>query len=178
MAIVATKKISGYQRQCGRQNGGVSRVGIIEAADVENVTVTEGTVTEIKLKTGSSFKDYQSELDQAEFTCNNGETNILVRLNRVGAVASEAVRSLEACAPCGLIALVQLNNGEIALVGYTEEFGSTRPITTVDSEFNSGKALGDANYVDVTFKTSQVDPPLFLAASLKTSVDTLFTAAS
>lgn len=173
---MAITTLSGYVRQCGRQSGGVSRIGIIPAADIDTVTVTEGVVSTIKFKSGKTFKDYQSELDQAEFTYNNGETNLLLRLNRVGKTSSIVVSELEEVAPCGLVAIAQLNNGETALIGYTEEFGLTRPIVTVESEFNSGKALTDANYVDVTLKTSQVVPPLFLSDSVK--IDTLFTPAS
>lgn len=173
---MAITTLSGYIRQCGRQSGGVSRIGIIPAADIDSVTVTEGVVSAIKFKSGKTFKDYQSELDQAEFTYNNGETNLLLRLNRVGKTASIVVAELEEVAPCGLVAIAQLNNGETALIGYTEEFGLTRPIINVESEFNSGKALTDANYVDVTLKTSQVVPPLFLSESVQ--IDTLFTAAA
>lgn len=175
MALVATKKLKGYNRQCGRQTGGVSRVGAIKV-DAATIEEAEGVITSVTFETGECFHDYQSELDQAEFTCANGETNVLVRLNRVGAEASNAVAILEENAPCGLLLLVQFNNGEAAIIGYTHEFKSSRPIVNVEYEFNSGKGLGDANYVDVTFKTSQVEPPMFLSDSV--DIDTLFTPAS
>lgn len=175
MAIVITRQLIGYNRQCGRQTGGVSRVGVVKASDA-TIVEAEGVISNITFEKGKCFLDIQSELDQAEFTCGNGETNVLVRLNRVGAEASNTVSSLEENAPCGLLLLVQLNNGETAVIGYTREFKKSRPIVDVEYEFNSGKALGDANYVDVTFKTSQVEPPMFLAKD--TEIDTLFTPAS
>lgn len=175
MALVITRQLIGYNRQCGRQTGGVSRVGVVKASDA-TIVEAEGVISNITFEKGKCFLDIQSELDQAEFTCANGETNVLVRLNRVGAEASNTVSSLEENAPCGLLLLVQLNNGEAAVIGYTNEFKKSRPIVDVEYEFNSGKALGDANYVDVTFKTSQVEPPMFLAKG--TEIDTLFTAAS
>lgn len=175
MAIAITRQLIGYNRQCGRQTGGVSRVGVVKASDA-TIAETEGVISGITFEKGKCFLDIQSELDQAEFNCASGETNVLVRLNRVGAEASNTVSSLEINAPCGLLLLVQLNNGETALIGYTNEFKKSRPIVDVEYEFNSGKALGDANYVDVTFKTSQVEPPMFLDSSV--DIDTLFTPAS
>lgn len=175
MALVTTKKLTGYNRQCGRQTGGLSRVGVVKASDA-TIAETEGVITGITFEKGACFLDIQSELDQAEFTCNNGETKVLVRLNRVGAEASNTVSSLEINAPCGLLLLLQLNNGEAAVIGYTNEFKKSRPIVDVEYEFNSGKALTDANYVDVTFISSQVEPPMFLDKSV--DIDTLFTAAS
>ncbi|MEE0916641.1 MAG: hypothetical protein U0L45_09100 [Alistipes sp.] len=166
--------LSGYTRQCGRQSGGVSRIGIAQVSDIKDITAAEGVITGITFNTGASFKDYQSELDQAEFTYNNGETSLLLRLNRVGKAASVAVKELEETAPCGLVALAQLNNGETVVIGYTEEFGLTRPILNVESNFNSGKALTDDNFVDVTLKTSQVLPPLFLSETV--DINSLFAA--
>jgi hypothetical protein len=168
--------LSGFKRQCGRQTGGVSRIGIAKASDIKSVTVTEGAITAIEFKDDAKFKDYESAVDQAEFTYANGETTLLIRLNRVGKAASQVNNELADLAPCGLVALAQLNNGETVLIGYSEEFKLTRPIIAFDSNATSGKALTDENFFDITLKTTQVLAPLFLSDSVE--IDTLFAAAA
>lgn len=168
--------LSGYTRQCGRQSGGVSRIGIAQVSDIEAITVAEGVISAITLKNGAYFKDYQTELDQAEYKFTETEATILVRLNRAGKASSIAYNELKELAPCGLIAIAQLNNGETVLLGYTEEFGFTRPILDVTPDSGSGKAPTDDNYFDITLKTSQVLAPLFLSEAIK--IDTLFKAAA
>lgn len=163
---MAITTLRGYTRACGRQSGGVSRIGIIEAQNIDTVTVVEGAITEITFKDGAKFKDYQSVLDQAEYKFTNGEASILIRLNRAGVQSSIAHNELAEVIPCGVFALVQLNNGETALIGYTEEFGKERPIISFDSDSGSGKAPSDDNYFDITLKTTQIMAPLFLSESV------------
>lgn len=164
--------LSGYTRQCGRQSGGVSRIGIAQVADIEAITVTEGVITAITFKDAKKFKDYQSELDQAEYKFTETEATILIRLNRAGKASSIAYNELKELAPCGLVAIAQLNNGETVLVGYTEEFGFSRPILDVVPDSGSGKAPTDDNYFDITLRTSQILAPLFLSESVE--IKTLF----
>lgn len=166
--------LSGYKRQCGRQSGGVSRIGIAQVSDIENITVAEGVISNIKFKPGASFKDYQSELDQAEYKFTETEATILIRLNRAGKASSIAYNELKDLAPCGLVAIAQFNNGETVLLGYTEEFGFSRPILEVVPDSGSGKAPTDDNYFDITLRTSQILAPLFLSDTIE--ISTLFTA--
>lgn len=173
---ISNYTLTGYTRQCGRQSGGVSRIGIAQVSDIDKITVSEGVISAITFKSGAFFKDYQSELDQAEYKFTDTEATILIRMNRVGKASSVAYNALKELAPCGLIAIAQLNNGETVLLGYTEEFGFTRPILDVTSDSGSGKAPTDDNYFDVTLKTSQVLAPLFLSDTVV--VDTLFAAKS
>lgn len=172
MAITLT----GYKRQCGRQTGGVSRIGVAQASDIKGVTTSEGAITGIEFKGDVRFVDIESAVDQAEYTYANGETSLLIRLNRVGKESSRLNNELADLAPCGLVALAQLNNGETVLIGYSEEFKLTRPIIAFDSNATSGKALTDENFFDITLKTTQVLAPLFLSDSVE--IDTLFAAAA
>lgn len=169
---MAITTLRGYTRACGRQSGGVSRIGIIEAANLKSVTVEDGVITAIEFEDGAKFKDYQSVLDQAEYKFANGEASLLIRLNRAGKASSIAHNELAEVIPCGVFALAQLNNGETALIGYTEEFGKERPIISFDSDSGSGKAPSDDNYFDITLKTTQIMAPLFLSETV--DIATLF----
>lgn len=167
MAI--TSSLNGYTAQCGRQSGGVSIVGLIPVADISAVTVSDGTITAITFESGKCFKKYDSALDQAEYKFSNNEASIQFRFNRNGAASSKAYNEIIEVAGCGILAIVTMNNGETALLGYTEEFKFARPLMTVESDASSGKAISDPNYFDVTLKSTQVVAPLFLAGSLDVS---------
>lgn len=174
MAVAST--LSGYTRQCGRQSGGVATIGLIPVADISDITVTDGVITAITMATGKYFKKYDSELDQAEYKFSGSEASILIRFNRNSAASSKAYNELVNAAPCGLAALVKMNNGEAPLIGYTEEFKFERPITSIESDASSGKAITDPNYFDVTLKTTQVVAPLYLSDSV--DIEALFGAAA
>lgn len=165
MAITST--LGGYTAQCGRQSGGVSIIGLIAAQDIKNITVTEGAISAITFDTGKCFKKYDSVLDNAEYKFSGNEASIQLRFNRNSAASSKAYNEIIEVAGCGIIAIATMNNGETALLGYTEEFKFARPLMTVEADASSGKAISDANYFDVTLKSSQVVAPLFLADSLE-----------
>lgn len=174
MAVTSTLSgtLSGYTRQCGRQSGGVSTFGIIPVSDISNITVTDGVITAITMAAGKYFKRYDSELDQAEYKFSGSEVSVVIRFNRNSAASSKAYNELVNAAPCGLLGLPKMNNGEIPLVGYTEEFKFERPITSIESDASSGKAITDPNYFDVTLKTTQVVAPLYLSPDV--DFDALF----
>lgn len=169
---VASTILSGYTRQCGRQSGGVALVGLIPVADVTKVTVTDGMITAITMASGKYFKRYDSELDQSEYKFSGSEASIQIRFNRNSAASSKAYNELVDAVGCGLLSLVKMNNGETLLLGYTEEFKDERPITSIESDASSGKAITDPNYHDVTLKTTQVVAPLYFSDSV--DIDALF----
>lgn len=173
MAITST--LNGYKAQCGRQSGGVSIVGLIPAADIKAITVTEGAISAITFEAGKCFKKYDSVLDNAEYKFSSNEASIQIRFNRNDAASSKAYNEIVEAAGCGIIAIATMNNGATVLLGYTEEFKFARPLMTVEADASSGKAVSDANYFDVTVKSTQVVAPLYLASTL--DVSTLYDAA-
>lgn len=166
--------LKGYQRPCVRVSGGVKRIGLIQASKITAVTTTDGEITAITRAAGAAFKEYQSVLDQSEFKNSSSEASIQLRFAGNTPEASAAYNELIDQAPCGLVALIEMNNGKNLLLGYTEEFGFTRPLTSVELDATSGKAITDPNYMDVTLKTTQVIAPLYLSETL--DIDTLYEA--
>ena len=168
-----TSILSGYTRECGRQSGGVSIIGIIPAGDITEVSVAEGKITAILMASGKCFKKYDTELDNAEYKFTTSEVSLQLRFNRNGTASSKAYNELLEAAGCGLVAIAKLNNGETVLIGYTEEFGFSRPITSMEADASSGKTITDPNYFNVTLKSSQVVAPLYLDKEV--DFDALFT---
>ena len=170
--------LSGYQRVCRRNVGGVSLIAVNAVQHIKSVTIEEGLVTAIEMNSGADkFKEYQSSLDGAEFKVSSQEQSIMFRFNALEAKSSIAYNELLDAAACGLVALVQMNNGAVALVGWSEEFAGRRPLMQIEADGTSGKAITDENYLDVTLKTTQVTAPLYLSEELAKTVNTLFESA-
>lgn len=167
--------LSGYKRVCRRNIGGVSLIAVTGVQDIKTVTIEEGVVVSIETEKG--FKEYQSSLDNAEFKVSSQEQSITFRFNALEAKSSMAYNELLDAAACGLVALVQMNNGAVALVGWSEEFEGRRPLMAIEADGTSGKAITDDNHLDVTLKTTQVTAPLFLSDELAETIDTLISVA-
>lgn len=166
--------LSGYKRVCRRNVGGVSRIGFVPIQNIE-VTVNESVVTDITFTEGATkFKEYESSLDAAELKVSSQEQSILLRFNALEAKSSIAYNELLEAAACGLGGLVQMNNGAVALVGWSEEFDGRRPLMSIEADGTSGKAITDENYLDVTLKTTQVTAPLYLSDEAVAKLDTYF----
>lgn len=171
--------LSGYKRVCRRNVGGVSLIAVNAVQNIKSVTIEEGLVTAIAVEpTANKFKEYQSSLDNSEFKVSSQEQSIMFRFNALEAKSSIAYNELLEAAACGLVALVQMNNGAIALVGWSEEFEGRRPLMNIEADGTSGKAITDENYLDVTLKTTQVTAPLYLSEELAETVSTLIESAA
>lgn len=171
--------LSGYKNVCRRNVGGVSLIAFVPAQNIltEGVTVEEGKVTEISFAEGAEkFTEYQSAIDGAELKTSTQEVSILLRFNALSSESSIAYNELLDAAACGLIALVQMNNGAVAMLGWTEEFKGRRPLMNIEADGSSGKAPTDDNYLDVTLKSTQVTAPLYLSEDLAKNISTLLEA--
>lgn len=169
-----TASLSGYKSVCRRNVGGVSLIAYAPIQSIQSVTVEEGKITAITFKEDAEkFKEYQSQVDNAELKISSAEVAITHRFNTLSSESSIAYNELLEASACGLGGLVQMNNGAVALLGWTEEFKGRRPLMNIEAEGTSGKTPTDDNYLDVTLKSSQVTAPLYLSEELAKTIDTL-----
>lgn len=164
--------LTGYTKTCGRSNGGIKRVGLIEAADLSKVTETEGKITAITFAEGKKFHKYEFQQDQAEITV-DGENvfnySLNMWFNKMSAETSKAMAEIADAAPCGIVALVEQANGSSFLLGYNSEFGTERAVESFTAGGGTGRALTDANNYQITLATTQAVPVTYLDDSLDTT---------
>lgn len=170
--------LNGYTVTCGRKTGGIKRIGLIAASDVKSVTVADSAVTAITLNTSAKFRRYEFQQDQAELTIGGSGTSVDISidmwLEKMSAAGSKAINEILDSLPCGVMALVELANGESCLVGYSAILGANRPIKTASLGGTSGRAFADDSYQQITLTVSQPDEPLYLSSSVE--IDTLYAA--
>ena len=167
--------LTGYQHACRRNVGGVSLIGFVPVQNIASVIEEGGLVSDIQFKENENrFVEYQTQVDNAELKISTSEVSIQLRFNALSSKSSVAYNELLEASACGLVALVQMNNGAVALLGWTTEFKGRRPLMNIEAEGTSGKAPTDDNYLDITLKSSQVTAPLYLSDAYAKDVDTLF----
>ena len=73
-------------------------------------------------------------------------------LAKMGATARAAVSEIALASSCGLIAVVEDNNGTRFVLGYSENHLKVRPLMLKTADGASGKKLSDANGYTVTLE--------------------------
>ena len=71
----------------------------------------------------------------------------------VNADSRDALEALKSEVPCGYIAVIEDNNSNKWVIGYSTEHGKTRPMRLLTDETTTAKALGETNGSTVTLQT-------------------------
>ncbi len=151
--------ISGHSKVCGANSGGVNTLGIADK-DVTTgmtVTVTDGVITALTLAVDKKFKGYEFDRD----TClvkgdgsNGVEHSIAFYLRKAGKETRKAAKDLKDSSSCGMVSIVEQNNGERFLVGYSELSKCKRALEIEKGDLASGSAITDKNGADFELKSS------------------------
>lgn len=160
-------QLTGYRRACGKRNGGIRSLALVqaEAVTAADYDVDAGCYTGITLAGGKAFAVYHFKEDEAAFT-ETAVTNaagalvthrLSFTLERMDEASATAVQELCKSAPNGLIAIVTSNNDVSVLAGYSERFGAAYPLRVQSAAAASGRKLTDVSVETVVLASSDVD---------------------
>lgn len=151
--------ILNYIKICEKNVPGNMHLFLTEAANVLNVIVTSGEVSDIVMTGTTTFKEIQAD--------QNGLIRLIKELgsqgkeyyehfvNFVCGKASKELNiladSLSEASPCGIIAIVMDSNSQAWLIGWNETDKGTRPLYLNSDNFTSGKDLTEAEGGKRTF---------------------------
>jgi len=152
--------LTGYTRTCGLQSGGGKKIYLVEPADLTSFTYASPQYTAITMVATKVFKVYEFETDSLEIreevSIENGCLKVVhgidFYLQKMGTAARAAVEELALAGSCGLIAVVEDNNGAKWVLGYSENHLKLRPLLLKTAKGTSGKKLTDANGYTVTLE--------------------------
>ena len=153
--------LTGYIRACGVQSGGGKNVWLAEVASVTSFTLVDPAYTAVTMNAAAIFKNYQFDPDTMEVKENVAVTNgciavthtIDFSLARMSSAARAAVSEIALASSCGLIAIVEDNNGDKRVLGYSENHLKLRPMLLKTAVGGTGKKLGDANAWVITLES-------------------------
>lgn len=152
--------ITGFKKVCGKNNGGVLTIGLIEAENFTGATVDSASngYSALTLASQKYFKKYEFMEDEAEFKedtkFENGSASvtksIIFKIPGMNGESGKAVQEIIDASYCGLIAVVTTPAGKTFLVGYGEDVKKERPLKLTQSAGTTGKKLTDAHGEEIT----------------------------
>jgi hypothetical protein len=143
--------LASYNPDCERNISGNMRLFVTEADNVTSVTVVDGEITAYTLATGTEFHEIQGIIDTLLRT-EEGEGNdshihhihrIEIDIAHPSKELNDLRNQLADASPCGIIAIVSDNNENVWMVGYSEDYGFTRPLFLREDNLNSGASVED-----------------------------------
>ncbi len=160
-------QLSGYRRACGKRNGGIRSLALVQAEAVVDAEydVDAGCWAGLTLSPGTEFTEYHFKEDEAAFTetVASNAAGVLVThtlsftLERMDTASAHAVRELCSSAPNGLVAVVTSNNDVSVIVGYSRRFGAAYPLRVQRAAAASGRKLADTSAETVVLVSVDTD---------------------
>ena len=162
------------------KNAGLKYLYLIEQANLTSMTLASGSSSNydtITLASGAAFKTIGFEQDQAEYRENteverrSPKTTHEIEFYVPGVNANnrDALEALKNEVPCGYIAVIEDNNSQKWVIGYSEEFGKERPMRLLTDETTTAKALGETNGSTVTLQSVDTVKAYTVSATIVTS---------
>lgn len=147
--------LTGFVRACGENVGGGLRLYLIEAADAGAFTLGVGSEYASTTPNATAvYKEYEFKEDTLNFEetvqTENGVTSVnktvTFYVDKMDQLSRDMVEEIKAASLCGLVAIIEDNNNEFWVVGYSERFGVRRPLRLADGTVSQlGTALTDQN---------------------------------
>lgn len=161
MACVLTQDIP---LGCRDAVGGIKTIFVTELANKASITTAAGVITAFTLATGKQFWQYDVAKEVANFKENikpgdglHYEQAVSLKLRKRSSVLNE---ELKLVAQNYLLMIALDRNGDYWLLG--EENG----VELMDSDFDSGTAMGDFNGYNLNFSGKEKLPASKVTASL------------
>jgi len=158
--------LAGFARTCGLQSGGVKRVYLVAVPDIASLTLVSQTYTAATMEAGKVFKMYEFEPDTCEWKEEVKITNNCIEITKtldfvlakMSTAGRAVVSEIALASACGMIAIVEDNNGTKWVLGYTENFLKLRPLQVESIAGGTGKKLTDASQYVFTLKSTDNEP--------------------
>lgn len=172
---------SGFTKTCAARSGGVKNIWLGNRADIASAgfTLTSGVYTAVTMETTKVFFKYEFDEDSAEHRFNTAVENQSVSvtneiefyLGKLSATMRDNLQAMLDTSPCGMVAIVEDNNGVKWVYGYTENHPSTsavhgRPLMASAVEAASGKVFTDASGANVVLQCVNNKAPLTFSGSV------------
>lgn len=145
--------LAAFAKPCENNSGGAYKLYIADVASVTSATLTSGEWSAITMNGVAVFYEYECEQDTIEFRENVTRENYSTRVDheiefylpKMSTLQRNAIQELIDNSICGILAIVVDSNEKQWFVGYSDNFGSARPLKLVSDTTTTGKAFSDNN---------------------------------
>ena len=156
-----------FSAVCENNSGGIVSLWLTDKANVSTMTLSGGEYTGATMVSSAVFYLYEFEQDLAEMTNaatrENSSTliehNIEFYLTKMTTLQRNAIQALFDSSTCGMVAIAEDGNNNKWVLGYSENFGTRRPLKISSTEGTTGKAFSDGNGTTVNISSSDNELP-------------------
>ena len=157
---------TGFNRPCDHGKGGVSSIRLLPISNITGCTLNDsGSIKNISLRNGSSFADIQFVEYSASFrqsaSGNYPLTSVLHEITfdiaRNDAQSFNHLQMISDYGAEGFAALIQINSGEVFLVGWSQRFGSECPLLPTTLSSLSGTTPDDDPCCHISLRSQDTD---------------------
>lgn len=142
--------LTDFKRPQGGRRGGVRRLWLARAADVETVAVNGSGAVDLSLREGAGFAAYEFAEDTACYTekwvAERGVSKVVHELSFVLPCIDHSSGSRVAelsSGVSGVVAIIETEEGVRLLAGYSEGFGIERPLRFAGCSSLTGQSPAD-----------------------------------
>lgn len=158
--MACNQTLSGLTNDCATSMGGIVRAYIINWDAVTGVTDSEGVITAITLGESAKFKEYYFKRNTGSFT----STLNVDAANGVNYVSTDIVLQFTRMETAKRIEIAALAVNEVALIvldanGKYWFFGKDNPVTATAGTGQTGTAVGDGNFYQITLQDTSSSFP-------------------
>ena len=144
---------AGLAVPCEARSGGLAQVFLTDRDNVVSFTLTVDLYTAVVMVGPAVFFKFEFEEDTAEYRENgsleNGSTQIIHEIEfyvpKLTQTNRNRLQELFDSSACGMIAIIEDNNNNFWVVGYSENFLLKRGLKVQSDAASSGKAFTDLN---------------------------------
>ncbi len=164
---LSTCSLVGWDETCDTDGSiaGIDTIWFASKSDIASLTITSGILTAITMVSTKVFYKWKFEPDTAFFS----QPKTIVKRApfikhtlqftnpKIKTTLLQAINALDACAICGLVAIVKDNNGKFWLAGVKVFSGGTYSITGIYPAASDGAVTGadaeaDSNQITTAFE--------------------------
>jgi len=175
---------SGFIKTCTARSGGVKNIWLANKSEIAaaGFTLTSGEYSAVTMVSAKVFYKFAFDEDTAEHRWNAKIENkssevtneIEFYLGKLSTLMRNSLQDILDVSPCGLVAIVEDNNGVKWVYGYTENHPATsavdgRPLMVSEIAAASGKAFTDANGANVVLQAINNQAPLVFTGTVPVS---------
>lgn len=172
---------AGFDKTCTGRSGGVKNIWITNREDIASAgfTLSSGEYSAVTMESSKVFFKYEFDEDTAEHrhsaTIENLSTQVTNEvefyLGKLSTLMRTRLQEILDISPCGMVAIVEDNNGVKWVYGYTENHPSTsavqgRPLMASTIDGASGKVFTDATGSNVVLQAINNQLPLVFTGTV------------
>lgn len=160
IAAIILTLTAGLSKACGARSGGVRKIWLANVNEILSFTLTGNSWSAVTMDGSAKFFLFEFEQDTAYHKGAGTTENMAIKVDHeVGAFFSlnnaikrDRFQEILEASPCGVVAIVEDNNGTKWVRGWSNKFAGERALKNNTVDDDSGKLMTDLSGTTIVLK--------------------------